>query len=243
MIYASLSTIPQRINSLQKSVESLLKQTKKPDKIFINIPTKYKRFKENISDNEIPKFKDVSVEITRCEDCGPGTKLLGSLKKIEKSSLVILVDDDHLYENYMIEKFFHFYSAGPNNAYSFFVYPLEKFPVGQGADGFAINTNHLDGIKNFYEKIVKNYNDLFLNDDVWISYYLYFLKKIKIFSLQNHIENRNDVKQPLIYKKTTEASGLIQTYGKNLNEAFEKRLQISVKSFKYMNEKIKDLTF
>ena len=143
----------------------------------------------------------------------------------------------------MIEKFFHFYSAGPNNAYSFFVYPLEKFPVGQGADGFAINTNHLDGIENFYKKIVKNYNDLFLNDDVWISYYLYFLKKIKIFSLQNHIENRNNVKQPLIYKKTTEASGLIQTYGKNLNEAFEKRLQISVKSFKYMNEKIKDLTF
>tara|TARA_B100001123_G_C15280821_1_gene1013960 strand:- start:511 stop:1242 length:732 start_codon:yes stop_codon:yes gene_type:complete len=243
MIYVSLSTIPQRIKTLHKSVESLLKQTRKPDKIFINIPKKYQRFKESISDNDIPKFNDISIEITRCDDCGPGTKLLGSLKKIEKNSLVILADDDHLYENYMIEKFVHFYSVEPNNAYSFFVYPVEKFPVGQGADGFAINTNHLDGIENFYEKIVKNYKELFLNDDVWISYFLYFLKKINIFSLQNHIKKRNDGKQALIYKKTTETSGLIQTYGKSLEEAFEKRLRISINSFKYMNEKIKGLTF
>ena len=48
MIYISLSTIPQRLKNLNKSVESLLKQTQKPDKIFINIPFKYKRFSENI---------------------------------------------------------------------------------------------------------------------------------------------------------------------------------------------------
>ena len=36
-----------------------------------------------------------AVEITRCEDCdGPGTKILGSLDKLEKDSMVILVDDD-----------------------------------------------------------------------------------------------------------------------------------------------------
>ena len=56
MIYISLSTIPQRIKDLNKSIESLLKQTKKPDKIFINIPFKYRRFKETIDDNKIPKF-------------------------------------------------------------------------------------------------------------------------------------------------------------------------------------------
>ena len=74
MIYVSLTTIPQRIKYLNKSIESLLKQSKKPDKIFINIPFKYQRFKEVVSDNEIPKFDDSIIEITRCEDCGPGTK-------------------------------------------------------------------------------------------------------------------------------------------------------------------------
>ena len=162
MIYVSISTIPQRIKNLNDSVESLLNQTKKPDKIFINIPFKYERFKETIQNNEIPKFDDSKVEITRCEDCGPGTKLLGSLNKFKKNSLVILADDDHIYEDYMIEKLYYFYSKAPNNAYSFYVHPLGNFGIGQGADGFAINTNHLEGIKDFYDKIVKDYKELFL---------------------------------------------------------------------------------
>ena len=174
MIYVSTSTIPQRIKNLDKSIKSLLNQTKKPDKIFINIPFKYKRFSETIKDDEIPKFDSSVVEITRCEDCGPATKLLGSLDKLEKNSLVVLFDDDHVYENYMIEKFFYFYSKAPNNSYSFYVHPLGNFGIGQGADGFAINTNCLKGIKNFYDKVVKDYKELFLHDDLWISYFLYF---------------------------------------------------------------------
>ena len=108
MIYVSISTIPQRLKNLNETVESLLNQTLKPNKIFINIPYKYERFSEIIEDNQIPKFSSDIVEVTRCEDCGPGTKLLGSLNKVKKNSLLILADDDHVYEDYMIEKFFYF---------------------------------------------------------------------------------------------------------------------------------------
>ena len=243
MIYVSLSTIPQRIKNLNKTVQSLLQQTKKPDKIFINIPYQYKRFNETIKESEIPHFNNDIIEVTRSEDYGPGTKLLGSINKVEKNSLLILADDDHLYKNYMIEKFFYFYSKAPNNAYSFYVYPIENFPVGQGADGFAINTNHLDGIENFYDKIVKHNKDLLLNDDLWISYFLYFIKKNKILSLQEHLKKEKDVKTPLIYSQRIITSGLIETYGKTLNEAVKKRNEISVKSFNYMKEKTKDLNF
>ena len=243
MIYVSISTIPQRIKNLNKSVKSLLNQTKKPDKIFINIPFKYQRFTEIIKDDQIPKFDSNLIEITRCEDCGPATKLLGSLNKLEKNSLVILADDDHVYENYMIEKFFYFYSKSPNNAYSFYVHPLGKFGIGQGADGFAINTNHLTGVKIFYDKVVKNYKELFLYDDLWISYFLYFFKKNKILSLKEHLKKNNDGKPALIYKKHIVASGLVETYGKNLTEAVKKRDQIAVESFKYMQAKTKGLSF
>ena len=243
MIYVSISTIPQRVKYINKAINSLLKQTKKPDKIFVNIPHKFKRFSEIIEEDQIPKFNSSIVEVTRCEDYGPGTKLLGSLNKLEEDSLLILADDDHTYKDYMIEKFFYFYSKAPNNAYSFFVYPLENFPVGQGADGFAINTNHLKGIKTFYEKVVKDYKELFLNDDVWISYFLYFLKKNKIYSLQNHLKKTNDGKSSLIYTKNLSDSGLIETYGKNVTEAFNKRNQISVESFRYIKEKMKNLSF
>ena len=243
MIYVSLSTIPQRVKNIKLSVDSLLKQTKKPDKIFINIPNKYKRFDEMVNDNQIPKFSDSRVEVTRCEDCGPGTKLLGSLDKLNKNSLLILADDDHIYEDYMIEKFYYFYSKAPNNAYSFYVHPLGNFGVGQGADGFAINTNHLDGIKIFYDKIVKNYKELFLYDDLWISYFLYFFRKNKILSLQEHLKKNDDNKRSLIYKTHIIASGLVSTYGKNLIEAVKKRDQIAFESIKYMSEKTKGLSF
>ena len=243
MIYVSTSTIPQRIKNLDKSIKSLLNQSKKPDKIFINIPFKYKRFSETIKDDEIPKFDSSVVEITRCEDCGPATKLLGSLDKLEKNSLVILFDDDHVYENYMIEKFFYFYSKAPNNSYSFYVHPLGNFGIGQGADGFAINTNCLKGIKNFYDKVVKDYKELFLYDDLWISYFLYFFKKNKILSLREHLKKDKDGKPSLIYKKHIVASGLVEMYGKNLIEAVKKRDQIAVESFKYMQKKTKGLSF
>ena len=243
MIYISISTIPQRLKNINKSVESFLKQTQKPDKIFINIPYKYNRFNEIIEDNQIPKFDNKLVEITRCDDCGPGTKLLGSIEKLEKNSLIILADDDNIYEDYMIEKFYYFYSKEPNNAYSFYVHKLGDFGVGQGADGFAINTNHLTGIKDFYNKVAKNYKELFLYDDLWISYFLYYFKKNKILSLQNHLKKDKDGKPSLIYKTHTIALGLIETYGKNLREAVRKRDQIAFESFKYLVEKTKNLNF
>tara|TARA_B100000965_G_scaffold405387_1_gene439293 strand:- start:174 stop:893 length:720 start_codon:yes stop_codon:yes gene_type:complete len=239
MIYISLTTIPERFKNLNKTISSLLSQKKKADKIFINIPKEYTRFKEIIANEQIPKFNSDIVEIIRCEDYGPGTKILGSLKKLKKDSLVILVDDDNVYKDYMIEKFFYFHKKAPNNAYSFYVHPLGNFGVGQGADGFAINTNHLDGINDFYERVVKDHNELFLHDDLWISFFLYFIKKNKILSLQEYLEKDSSDKSPLIYDSHIDTPGLISNYGKNLNEAVIKRDEIALKSLKYMINKVK----
>lgn len=243
MIYVSLTTIPQRVKNLSKTIKSLLNQTKEIDKIFINIPFHYLRFKKNIKNDEIPKFNNQKIEVIRCDDYGPGTKLLGSLKNIKKNSLVILVDDDNEYENYMVEKFFYFYNKAPTNAYSFYVHPLGNFGVGQGADGFAINTNYLDGIHDFYNKIVKTNNEIFIHDDLWISYFLNKIKKNKILSLQEHIKMNNNEKSSLIYKGHSNNPGLIESYGKNLSEAIIKRDQIAFKSLEYMEVKTKELFF
>ena len=102
----SLSTIPSRIKNIYKTIDNLNNQTLKPDKIFLNIPRKYKRFKnETISEVDINSLKNMNIEITRCEDFGPGTKLMGSLSKIKDYDCVILIDDDHLYNKHIFNIF------------------------------------------------------------------------------------------------------------------------------------------
>ena len=70
-----------------------------------------------------------------------------------------------------------------------------------------------------------------------------FLKKNKILSLQNHLKKDKDGKLSPIYKKHIVASGLVETYGKNLNEAVKKRDQIAIESFKNMQKKTEGLSF
>ena len=68
--------------------------------------------------------------------------------------------------------------------------------MGQGADGILINTKDLDQIDKFYKKYVLNNKNLFLNDDLWISLYLQFIKNNKIEDLSEKFSiktNRNIV--------------------------------------------------
>jgi hypothetical protein len=99
----SLTTIPSRIREVSLTIDSLIKQTKKPEKIFLNIPYKYERFPNQfISTEYLEKFKNIkTLDVVRCDDFGPGTKLLGSINNLEKYSHVVLVDDDHAYQKYV----------------------------------------------------------------------------------------------------------------------------------------------
>ena len=166
----SLSSIPSRFESVKKVVNSINLQTIKPRKIFLNIPYSYKRFPQ-IKDINLDIFHDIkddNFQISRCEDYGPGTKLLGSINLLKNFDFVILVDDDHYYHPRMCEIFNKYFNSNRENAYSFFTVKIYDLIMGQGADGFLINTHHLDGILDFYNKYVRDYKYCFLNDDFWI---------------------------------------------------------------------------
>ena len=61
--------------------------------------------------------------------------------------------------------------------------------------------------------------------------------------MQNYLKKGSDGQSSLIYKKHIVASGLVETYGKNLIEAVKKRDQIAAESFKYIQKKTKGLSF
>ena len=168
----SLTSIPPRFSTLEKTIRSINSQIKKPPKIFLNIPLKYKRYPDSkYNFLQLEKIFE-NLTIIRCKDYGPGTKLLGSLEYLMDYDYVVLIDDDHIYNKDMLDIFNKEALKDLDSAYSFCVYNVEDCKVGQGADGFMINTNFLKEIFEFFNKFVLNNKKLFFNDDLWISIYL-----------------------------------------------------------------------
>ena len=228
-VCVSLTTIPSRLKQVRYTIDSLVKQTHRPEKIFLNIPYQYQRFPgQIISKESLQEFSNIKdLEIIRCDDFGPGTKLLGSASNFEKFSHVILVDDDHIYQKDMFEIFFREALKNPENAYSFCVYDIEDLKVGQGADGFMINTNYLKNTLLFFNNYVKKNKSLFLNDDLWISIYLNKCLNVEIESLNKFLKKRFFSGNKSIYKKHTTIDALIELYEKDRKKARNLRHQES----------------
>tara|TARA_B100001939_G_C16781860_1_gene547363 strand:+ start:96 stop:830 length:735 start_codon:yes stop_codon:yes gene_type:complete len=198
----SMSTIPGRIDNINEILNKINEQTLKPNKIFLNIPHHFKRFKnEIITEEKIKKIRAENLEIKRCYDYGPGTKIMGSINEVKKFECVILLDDDHIYDSNIFEIFIENFKKDKIN-YSFYLNKIFNIKMGQCADGFLMNTNLLDKIEIFYEKYVKNNKNMFLDDDLWLAIYLQKEKK-------SIIKNLNDV----FYKKTNKK--IVYTQNKN----------------------------
>ena len=215
----SLSSIPSRFQSVKEVINSLNRQTIKPDNIFLNIPFTYERFPK-IKDVNIDTFKDIkdsNFQIIRCKDYGPGTKLLGSISLLKNFDYVILADDDHSYHPRMCEILNKYFRLNKEQAYSFFTVKIYDLIMGQGADGFLINSNHLEGILDFYNKYVKNYKYCFLNDDFWISFFLKKFKNKQVCSLEDVV--MKEINEKYIYKKINYEQPLHKIY----NSIFTRR--------------------
>jgi hypothetical protein len=183
-VYVSLTTIPARASGLMRCLDSLMAQTHAPERIFLCVPRTYRRFP-----GAQPAPIDVDafggrVELVSCaEDFGPGTKILGALDKLprEANALLVLVDDDAIYEPHMLATFVRHFEANPDAAASFHVYRYRGHDIGQGVDGFAIPTRALVGLPAFHRAIRDN-PSLFFVDDLWISFYLW-MRRVPIRSL------------------------------------------------------------
>ena len=173
----SLTSLPSRINNIEETLNSINNQTLKADKIFLNLPYKFRRFPTyEFSEKQLSELKKYNIEISRCDDYGPATKLMGSISKIKNNfDCVILIDDDHIYHNKTFEIFIDNFKKERVN-YSYYLNKIFNIRNGQCSDGFLINVELLDKIEEFYENYVKDNNNMFLDDDLWFAIYLYCKK-------------------------------------------------------------------
>ncbi len=106
-IIVSLTTYPKRFHVVHLSIETLLNQTLKPDKIILWLS------KEEVHHNEIPRH------IQKLTNRGLEIKLVpGNLKSYKKllyslqeypNDLIVTVDDDVLYPDFLIEGLYRKY--------------------------------------------------------------------------------------------------------------------------------------
>jgi hypothetical protein len=239
----SLTTIPPRFNGIKKTIDSINNQIKKPNKIFLNIPNSYNRYPNQKYD--ISKLKNISenLEIVRCKDYGPGTKLLGSLEYLADYDYVVLIDDDHVYNKDMLNIFYNEALKDIDKAYSFCVSDIKDCKVGQGADGFMINTHFLMNILIFFNQHVKDNKRLFFNDDLWISIYLNKILKKDIKNLFPLIKRSFFLKKiKSIYKKHTTIGALIELYSEDRKKARDLKFKENCNEYLLLKNKTKNFT-
>ena len=99
----SFTTIPSRLKFVPEIIDKIKKQTFQPTKIYVSIP--HFSIRKN-TEYLIPNnwnFDD-NIIIVRCDDYGPGTKLLGCIPYIsDPETMIITIDDDITYDDSTFE--------------------------------------------------------------------------------------------------------------------------------------------
>ncbi len=105
----SLTTIPERIHKVYLCIETLLRQSTKPDYIILWLS-------ETISKDIIPeslkRLKSRGLQIRFCRDIGPHTKLIYTLKE-NPQDIIITADDDVFYPRNWLEQLYEAYQKEP----------------------------------------------------------------------------------------------------------------------------------
>ncbi len=103
-IVVTLTSIPPRFGNLPEVFGSLLRQSRKPHKVELNIPQSYRRFPGEVP--SLPPLPDW-VEVHRgAFDYGPASKLLPTVDRWRGADVDLLVfDDDQKHDCNWIERF------------------------------------------------------------------------------------------------------------------------------------------
>ena len=120
-VILSFTSLPKRINHIKPMINSVLEQSYKPDKICLWLPKISKRFDTEMTKEMVPGFiKDTGILVEFCEDLGPSTKLLPSLKAFsDPKTIIITADDDTVYPKDWIKRLVSAMNRFPNAAIAY----------------------------------------------------------------------------------------------------------------------------
>ena len=106
-IVVGITTTPKRINDIIPTLESIVNQSTKPDKIVLSLSYEIARTGEKfgqLSRKLLEYIKGKSIEIIRIPDYGPATKFVGLLlTEHNPKTYLVWFDDDVIYNKHAIK--------------------------------------------------------------------------------------------------------------------------------------------
>nr|QBK93684.1 MAG: glycosyltransferase [Pithovirus LCPAC404] len=171
---------------IPEMIKHLEDQSLVPDCIYFNLP--YRSIKE---DKPYPKFKlpktSLNVIVNRCEDHGPLTKILPTLdREKDPNTLILTLDDDVVYQDYVIEKLVKAIADTDKTVYSFsgwnymdcpLIYPRKgtdmiPFYCWSGVENFVHGISGAIYRRSFFGDDFHNLEECWTCDDILLSKYL-----------------------------------------------------------------------
>lgn len=112
-ITLSLTTFPQRINTVPHTIKTLLTQTLKPDRVVLWLAKEQFPNGEDELPQDLLNLKKYGLSIMWCSDLRSYKKLLPSLKEFSED-IIITFDDDIYYPEDTVEKLYNSYLKAPS---------------------------------------------------------------------------------------------------------------------------------
>ena len=116
-IIISLTSFPQRINTVIKTIKTLLTQTMKPDMVILWLAPEQFPNKENDLPKELLDLKNFGLTIDWYKDIRSYKKIVPTLKKYP-DSIIITTDDDIYYAPDTVETLYKSYLEHPNEIHA-----------------------------------------------------------------------------------------------------------------------------
>ena len=192
-LYIGITSIPIRLKYIHNTLNSLLNQDVKPEKIFVFLPDKSVRLKMDYNINDIQKDKindpnNIIEYITGVNDEGPITKFYSLLDIIpkNKNNFLLVADDDVVYPKSRIRDIKKYINIDSNNSYGFsgrkyfknnnkeglkfYTNMFKEVDILEGFDIMAFPRNIFPDNSNYFLKWVKSLpKESFFVDDIVLS--------------------------------------------------------------------------
>lgn len=198
-IIISLTSYPDRINTIHQTIESLLNQSMKASKIILWLAPEQFPNKEADLPKSLLALKEKGLTIDWYHDIRSYKKLLPTLKKYPEA-IIVTADDDNIYQYNWLKKLYENYLKFPNDIQCHrvtkFIYN-GSFNVITGGFSYYKGASYLNKLVGlggvlypphcFYKDILNE--DLIkklapTNDDQWF-WFMAMLNKVKIRVVDN----------------------------------------------------------